>query len=472
MSFSAFARFWQTDLTREAFLDCVTQDDLCTLRLVSHELAEDIAPKLFRIVKVNFDIGTFSRRARLLALDRIGHNIKHFHFSLSHSDATFLPPLIDPGTLDEVNFQYEPQHVCASRPSSASSEDSASCKYGSWETNDLLIRQYPPLFHAATNIMSFVRVMNAIPFLRHITISCSDQPAGQRYRRNVVDYALISLRLAIEAANPPYLDSLSLDPIYPSAIFYLRPHNGIGTSPASTRIWHRIKHVDIKMQNFVDSEQDTTDHLKILHTYLQNFRAMENLSFCWLGEAGPCPLSLDTEPSTSRPSSLDCSSSCPVTATLPACRPLKFRKLRSMKLENAVLDASQASKFITTHRKSVRQIEITGCTFRSGTWDDALAPLENMAVNNDWRREASASVSSSQYSEVMDVPIVYTPVEEIANPMECVTEALWDQSDRDVMRAVNKVALDVFKHVATRKKRDVVACGLRSFLRSMGARFY
>jgi len=469
MSTSAFARFWQTDLTREAFLEYATQDDLCSLRLVSREIAEDVAIKLFKTLRVDFDTSTFSRRSRVLGLDSIGHHVKHFHFHLPHSDATFLPPLIDPETLEEITFRYEPQNIHCSRPSSSSSESSSS-RYGSWEMNDLLVRQYPPLFHAATNTTSFIKAFNAMPCLRHITISCPDLPAGQRYRRSAVDYALISLRLAIEAANPPFLDTLSLDPIYPSTTFYLRPHQGIGTSPASTRVWHRIKNVNIKMHNFADTEDDTTDHLKILHTYLQNFRSMEKLSFSWLGEPGPCPLSLDAEPCTSRPSSLDSSTSCPVTAALPACRPIKFRRLRSMKLENAVLDASQASRFITTHRKCVRHIDFASCTLRSGTWDDALAPLEQMAINDDWRSEASTSTATSQFSEVMDVPIVYTPVEEVSNPMDCVQELLWDQTDKDIMRAVNKVANDVFKHVSVRRK-NALACGLRSLYRNLRTRW-
>ena len=141
-----------------------------------------------------------------------------------------------------------------------------------------------------------------------------------------------------------------------------------------------------------------------------------------------------------------------------------------MKLENAILDAGQASRFITTHRKCVRHIDFASCTLRSGTWDDALAPLEQMAVNDDWRSEASTSVASSQFSEIMDVPIVYTPVEEKSNPFDCVQELLWDQSDKDIMRAVNKVATDVFKHVPV-KKRDMLACGLRSLFRSFRTRW-
>ena len=109
---------------------------------------------------------------------------------------------------------------------------------------------------------------------------------------------------------------------------------------------------------------------------------------------------------------------------------------------------------------------------RTGTWDEALAPLESMAINKDWRTEAAYSYSSSFSSEVMDVPIVYSPVEEIGNPLECIQEPMWDQSDRDVVRAVNKVAKDVFRHVSVRRRRDIMACGLRALFRGMGARLH
>jgi len=78
----------------------------------------------------------------------------------------------------------------------------------------------------------------------------------------------------------------------------------------------------------------------------------------------------------------------------------------------------------------------------------------------------------------MDVPIVYTPAEEIANPMECVNERLWAVEDRDVKRVVD----EVFSHVSggsggwPRRRNGggggVVACGIRSFLRSVGVRWH
>ena len=94
-----------------------------------------------------------------------------------------------------------------------------------------------------------------------------------------------------------------------------------------------------------------------------------------------------------------------------------------------------------------------------------------MAVNEDWRSEGLLSQTSSHYSEVMDVPIVYSPLEEVSNPIDCVRELLWDQTDQNIMRAVNKVASDVFKHVSVRKRRDVLTCGIKSLLRTFRTRW-
>lgn len=47
--------------------------------------------------------------------------------------------------------------------------------------------------------------------LRYIAISCPSQEPTQRYRRDVVDYALTSLRIAIELAHPPKFSKLTLN---------------------------------------------------------------------------------------------------------------------------------------------------------------------------------------------------------------------------------------------------------------------
>ena len=415
---AAFVNFWRTDLTRTCFLSFVPQEDLKALRLVCHDFAQDAAPQLFAELTLRFNVNTFSRHARMIALERIGHYVRTLSFQFHHTADTFLPPLLVPETLEDVNFLYEP-HIDRSRPTSSSSASSGS-RYGDDEMNDLLVKHYPPLFHAATNITAFTQAISALPNVRRLNVGCSSQGSNHRYRKNVVDYALASLRIAVEQANPTLLESLVLDPIHPAAIQYLRPVASFGASPASTRVWRRIKNLSITMDSFEYGRDLPSDHLKILHTYLQNFVSLERLEFGWLGEKGPCPLSLDAEPCTSRPTSLDCSNACPRSAALPSCKPIKFRHLRFMHLSNATLDSTQAASFIILHRKVLHEFNFNGCHLRSGTWDDALAPLSRIAGNEDWKRPKE---------EVMDVPLMLSPMEEKPRT-DFVLSNLWDDAQK------------------------------------------
>ncbi|KIX07287.1 uncharacterized protein Z518_01940 [Rhinocladiella mackenziei CBS 650.93] len=452
MSSVAFAHFWRTDLIRECLLSYVSKDDLQTLRLVCKSLAHDIVPTLFKNLKIHFTANVFSRRARMSALERIGPDVQGLSFVMPHHSDTFLPPLLLPGTLDEVTFIYEPR-LNTSRPSSSSSSSTSSStsKYGSWEMNDLLVKQYPPLFHAATNVEAFFRAFSAVPHLRRLHVSCPGQPAGQRYRKDIVDYALISLRMAVETANLSQLESLTLAPIHPAAIFYLRPHLSIGCSPASSRVWRRIKTLEIKMDSFEYGRDQPSDHLKILHSYLQVMRSLEHLQFQWLGSKGPCPLALHVEPCTSRPTSLDCSNACPDASAKSSFRPLKFRNLKSMHLRNASLDASQASGFIMSHRKVLHEFSFDQCHLRSGTWDDALAPLTKI-VGSDTGKQ--------KQEEVMDIPIMLSPVDE-KSQMDCVEEPLWD----DTVRKTQSKGLQTLRKVSLRTK-EMVPQQVRRLLRN------
>ncbi|KIV81413.1 hypothetical protein PV11_03603 [Exophiala sideris] len=447
MSSVAFARFWQTDLTRECFMSFLPKDDLQSLRLACKEFAADAAPILFKRLEVHFTTNTFSRRSRFSALERIGHHVRTLSFVMPHHSRTFLPPLLVPGTLEEVTFLYEP-HINTSRPTSSGSSattSSTSSKYGSPQMNDLLVKQYPPLFHAATDVDSFFRAFSALPKLRHLQVSCPGQPAGQRYRKDIVDYALISVRLAIETANPPYLEALTLAPIHPAAILHLRPHLTIGSTPASSRLWSRIKKLDIEMDSFEYGRDQPSDHLKILHGYLQALRSLEDLRFHWIGNKGPCPLALHMEPCTSRPTSLLCSNACPDSSTKSSFRPLKFRHLKTMFLSNASLDASQASGFIMSHRKVLHEFQFDLCHLRSGTWDDALAPLPHIIGNESWK---------GKQEEVMEVPLVLSPVDE-KTQIECVQEPMWDDVVRRSrgLEALRKVGLRTREMVPEQVKR-------------------
>ncbi|KIW18884.1 hypothetical protein PV08_03173 [Exophiala spinifera] len=450
MSSTASARFWQTDLTRECFLSILPKDDLGSLRLVCKEYSKDIAPVLFKTLHVHFTANTFTRRARMSALERIGGYVRKLSFVMPHQPETFLPPLLVPDTLEEVTFIYEP-HLFPSRPTSSgsSSTSGSNSKYGSWEMSDLLVKQYPPLFHAATNVESFSRAVCAMPNLRHLQVSCPGQPAGQRYRKDIVDYALISLRIAMEAANPTQLEMLTLAPVHPGTVLYLRPHLTFGSSPASSRVWRRIKRLDMEMDSFEYGRDQPADHLKILHSYLQALKSLEHFNFRWLGHKGPCPLALHIEPCTSRPTSLPCPNACPNSSSKSSFRPLKFRHLKTMHLSNASLDADQAAGFIMSHRKVLHEFRFDQCHLRSGTWDDALAPLTRIAGDDRWKEKQE---------EVMDVPLVLSPTDEKME-IECLREPLWDDvlSKNKRMEMLRKMSL---------RTRDLVPEQVKRLLRT------
>ncbi|MCJ1413056.1 hypothetical protein MMC19_007158 [Ptychographa xylographoides] len=330
----------------------------------------------------------------MAALARIGSHVRTLKFNLPHGPETFLPPLLDCITGEEVTFIYEPSCL----PTRNSAVRLSVPTYGSWEMTDLLVKQYPPLFHAAANVSAFIRAFSFLINLKHLKISCPGQESAHRYRRSTVDYALISLRIAVERSPLRDLDTLSLLSVHPGAVLYLNPTMGFGALPNSTRRWRQIRKLAIHMDTIPYSTSDPADHLKLLHAYLQTFSSsVRRLVFRWNGPKGPFPLSLNAEPCLRTPSP---PTACPRRCHL-ALRPLKFPKLRFMEVENATLDASQVSGFIIAHRRSITEFNFEDSNLRTGTWDEALAPLTRISGNEKWKERSE---------EVMDVPLVLSPV--------------------------------------------------------------
>jgi hypothetical protein len=89
-----------------------------------------------------------------------------------------------------------------------------------------------------------------------------------------------------------------------------------------------------------------------------------------------------------------------------------------MELENAILDASQISTFILQHRRTIREFDFEDVILRSGTWDEALAPLTRISGSDQWKEKQE---------EVMDVPIVLSPVGMEKGQMEKV---MWEEEKR------------------------------------------
>jgi len=394
---TAFLRFWLSDGCRDAFLSQVEREDLPNLRLACHDFSSRAAPVLFEEISVTFKATSFTRPARMAALERIGHHVRTFTFNMPHTADTFLPPLIDPTTGEEEEFVYTPQ---VNKPSTLAGKVRQP-KYGSWEVTDLLIKQYPPLFHAATNISAFVRVFSTLPYLSHLLISCPDQEPAQRYRRSVVDYALISLRIAIEQTSLAFLDTLSFLPIHPAGLFYLQPLHGFGATPRSPKTWARIRKLAVHIDSFPFDRPSRMEHLKLIHGYLGTLSpSLTRLFFRWKGHKGPSPLTLDQEP-TLQPSSHHIHHhQRPESRSL--LRPLQFPHLHTVELENAITDSSQINTFIYRHRHTLTDVNFEDITLRSGDWDDALAPLSRIAGGDGWK---------AAQEEVMDVPVVLSPVD-------------------------------------------------------------
>lgn len=337
------------------------------------------------------------------ALSRIGRHVKTVTFHMPHDANTFLPPIVDPETGEERRFHYEPQLQVAPH---IPGQDKAP-KYGSAEMTDLLIKQYPPLFHAATNVPAFVAAFSELVNLTHLKVSCPGSDSAPKYRRSAVDYALISLRIAVERAPLYNLHILSLLPIHPGGLLYLHPMQGFGSTPSSAKRWGQIRRLAICMESVhYNSSTPRTriqslEHLRILHAYLRTLsRGLTRLFFRWKGERGPSPLSLDREPCM-LPIEEECMHPS-MRGQVRGPRPLKFTRLRHMELENAVMDSTQIADFIHKHRRTLIEFNFEDVKLRQGNWDDALEPLTHIAGSDSWKR---------RQEEVMDVPIILSPVD-------------------------------------------------------------
>lgn len=383
------ARLWRTNRIQSILMSHLAKHDLAACRLVCRTFAVYLAPLLFGDIEIRFRSSTFSRPSRMAALKRIGMHIKAMTFKIPHDKETFLPPILDPTMGTEHTFIYTPRW---------SQTETQSLKYGSREMTGLLVKQYPPLFHASTDIASFTRAFGLVGGLQHLRISCEGQLPSHRYRRSVVDYALISLRMAIEQAPLKDLHTLSLLSVHPGAVLYLRPNPGFGTSPASSKRWSQIQKLTIHMTSFGYALGQPTDHFKLLHAYLGSFLALRRLVFHWKGERGLSPLSFATEPTLPGTPRGKPPQACPQTGALPL-RPLKFSQLQQMELVNAMMDASQVASFIHEHRHTLREFNFEDVVLRSGNWDDALAPLTRLSGSDGWKQ-------GQRDTESVDVPIV------------------------------------------------------------------
>ena len=387
-----FLNAWGNERIRTTLLSHL-DDSLCALRLTNSECCKHVTPVLFMRMYVTFTPSALTRPSRVEALGRIGHYIEHLTFSIPHSKETFLPPLIKRSG-EGVTF-----HSVA---------ESHRSKYGTQELEDILTRQYPPIFHAATNITAFIRAFQCMPKLRHLTIRCPGQDPKERYLRSAVDYALISLRIAVERANLLGLSKLSLS-THPAALLYIRSQPGFGTSPASSCCWKRIRKLKLVIDAWdFNGPSQGLDLLRIIDDYIRSFSTkLEEVSVTWKGLPGPCPFTLFTSPMFTAPRKAGklFGEVTSRMAPLPA-RPTKgdmfFPKLRYMEIRNCLMSAGQVANLIYTHRHNVRGYDFRRVSLLdNGTWEEALEPL---SVGGEWPSpQTDSGVGEAAHDSAIDM---------------------------------------------------------------------
>jgi hypothetical protein len=298
----------------------------------------------------------------------------------------------------EVTFLYTPHTSLAS--------ESHRPKYGNQELGDVLTQQYPPIFHAATDVPSFIRALRCMPKLRHLTISTPGQDPTQRYRRDAVDYALTSLRIAIEHAPLLRLEKLSLSVIHPSGLLYFKHMPGFGSSPAAGRRWKQIRKLRIAIESWdFNGPRPGLDHLKLIDDFIRGFSVnLEKISFEWAGRKGPCPLTLPTSPQFAPPrktTKLFAEVTSPMSP-LPAAPPrpaMHFPKMRYLQIRNSIMATHQVADLVYDHRHTVKEFDFQNVSLTNdGTWEEALEPLTRMSGSEAWQSQHSGSESGSYYT--------------------------------------------------------------------------
>ncbi|KAJ1326343.1 diaphanous 1 [Microdochium nivale] len=393
----AFNCLWQTDQIRETLFELLSREDICNVRRTSSACCNLVTKRLFKRTHLTFTATSFTRQSRVQALARIGHHIEHLTFHFPHSEATFLPPLVHPESGREISFLYKPHTSIASvleRP-----------KFANSGLGHVLTEQYPPLFHAASNVPAFIHAAKHLVNLRHLTIRTPGQDPKERYRRDTVDYALISLRIALERCPLTRLSKLSLVSVHPAAFMYLsHVPGGFGSLPSASRRWRQIRRMSISVEAWdFYSASPGLDHLKMMDDFIRSFSgSLEKLSFTWLGRKGPCPLSLAMDPLFAPPRSTqklfhEVTSPMSPLPPAPARKPVVLPRARYLAVRNATMNEHQVADLVSAHQYNVREFDFENVVLiNAGSWDAALAPLlEHPCTKDNWSRYSSATLGET-----------------------------------------------------------------------------
>ena len=349
---------------------------------------ERVTDQSFSSVDITFRTRTFSRPARLAAMQRIGHHMKEVTFHLPKSMDTTLPPLIDPWTGEQKEFVW--------KPSAPQSRDAGTTtkqpRYGDTEITELLTRQYPPLFHAATNMQSFVSAMSCLINLRHLQISrCAvDEVISHPVQGvDIMEVALTSLLYAVERAGLKHLHTVTLSNIWQTDIIALSSL-AMCANPSSAKRWSMVHVLDISMSS-TSNPSIKTNQLKLLREYIRGYKGLRRLTFRWIGARGPSPLpELVLEQKHLHPALREAS---------PLSSAALFPHLEHLTLNNASISALQIQRLIQTHKSTLLEIDLENVVLKDGDWRDALAAVHGVEVKS----------TSPCFKEEGDVPIMLAP---------------------------------------------------------------
>ncbi len=138
--------------------------------------------------------------------------------------------------------------------------------------------------------------------LRSLALRINGDPAWPG--RTTVEDMLVTLRVALEAADLQELRDFSLMPVHAMGIIHIRWHGIRAFSQAQAsgaHVWMRIETLDLRIHSpfaagkLTDAQQIMFK--KILYEYLRSFApSLRCLRLVWLGREGPSPLAVNLEP--------------------------------------------------------------------------------------------------------------------------------------------------------------------------------
>lgn len=321
-------------------------------------------------------------------MQRIGHHIKEVAFHLPKTMDTTLPPLIDPWTGEQKEFAWKPS-AAQSRDAGTSSKQA---RYDDTEIAELLTRQYPPLFHAATNVQSFVNTMSSLINLQHLKISRRrvDETTSCRAQGvDIMEVALTSLLYAVERAKLKHLDTITLSNLWHTDIVALSSLV-MRASPGSAKRWSNVHVLDVSMTSGINSSIKN-DQLKLLREHIRGYKGLRRFTFRWIGTRGPSPLpELVLEQKNLHPAFREAS---------PSSSMALFPHLEYLTLSNVIMSAPQIQRLIQTHKSTLTEIDLENVVLKDGDWRTALATMHGVEVKTN----------SPGNAEEGDVPIMLAP---------------------------------------------------------------